>query len=328
MLWDLIPWGYRALLDLEAIRSGGLTLSMSVVTDLGSNLSYLVILSLVYWCIDKSVGQGLAYASLFSATLNIWLKELWRIPRPGDAALEEVLQQADIEGRLTPLREPTQPSFPSGHAQGAAVTWGYLAYRAATGPCRVRWAWFVAVPLVALIAFSRLYLGVHFPQDVVAGLAVGAAFLALWLWAEPCVRPRLATLSLGWQYALAVIAPLAMLAVLADHDTTAAMGAAMGLGVGYVLESRTLRFTVSGGVRIRVLRGALGLALMIAAYLGLSALFGLVQVAGIAEVVGRVLRYALLGFAGAWGVPWLFVRTGLAEQSEDVDERTSAILPG
>jgi membrane-associated phospholipid phosphatase len=301
---------------------------MLVITDLGSNLSYLIILSLVYWCIDKTTGQALAFASLSSATLNIWLKQLWRIPRPGDAALERILERAGIEGRVTPLRGTAQPSFPSGHTQGAVVMWGYLAHRAAAGPRRARWAWIVSVPVIALIAFSRLYLGVHFPQDVVAGLAIGAAYLAFWLWAGPRARSRVTRLSLGGQYTLAVIVPLALLAVLPDHDTTAAMGAAIGLGVGYVLERETLCFEERGRLPTRVLRGALGLMLMLAAYLGLSALFGLAHLAGTAALVWRTLRFFLLGFAGAWAVPWFFVRTGLAERYEDAYERSPAILPG
>jgi membrane-associated phospholipid phosphatase len=312
LLWSLVPWGYRVLLSLEGMRSGGLTLFFAIITDLGSNLGYLVILSLAYWCIDKRAGQGLAYTSLFSATLNIWIKHLWDIPRPGDAALDGLLQRAGIGRRVAPLREATLPSFPSGHAQGAAVTWGYIAHRANAGPTWKRWIWYAAALLVALIAFSRLYLGVHFPQDVLAGLAIGAVYLLAWLWAESRVRSWLAALSLGWQVTLALIVPLAVLAVLPGDDTTAAMGAAMGLGVGYLLDEQTLRFTVAGKGWKRVLRGALGLALMIATYLSLRALFGLVHVQGGWELAGRTLRYALLGFAGGWAVPWVFVRIGLA----------------
>jgi membrane-associated phospholipid phosphatase len=312
LLWSLVPWGYRVLLSLEGMRSGGLTFFFSIVTDLGSNLGYLVILSLIYWCIDKRAGQGLAYASLFSATLNLWIKHLWDIPRPGDAALDGLLQRAGIGKRVAPLRQATLPSFPSGHAQGAAVTWGYIAHRADAGPSRKRWVWYVAVLLVALIAFSRLYLGVHFPQDVLAGLAIGAVYLVAWLWAEPRLRSWLAAVSLGWQVALALIVPLAVLAVLPGDDTTAAMGAAMGLGAGYLLEGQTLRFAVAGKGWKRLLRGALGLVLMVATHLCMRALFGLVHVEGSVELVWRTLRYALLGFAGGWGVPWVFVRTGLA----------------
>jgi membrane-associated phospholipid phosphatase len=299
------------LLGLEAVRSGPLNVFFSIVTDLGSNVGYLIVLSVVYWCFDKQAGQGLAYGSLTSATLNIWLKYIWNIPRPDDLALEGVLQKARLLRRVTPLRESALPSFPSGHAQGAVMTWGYVAYWAQSGRRRRRWVWYVALVLIALVAFSRAYLGVHFPQDVIAGLGIGALYLAVWIWAEPRVRSWLRTLAVGWRYAFAVAAPLAMLVVQISEDTTAAIGALVGLGTGYVLEGQTLRFAVAGAWRRRVLRGALGLALTVAAFLGLRALFGLLHVEGVVALGVRIFRYVLIGFVGGWGVPWVFVQSGL-----------------
>jgi membrane-associated phospholipid phosphatase len=314
-LWDLIPWGYRVLLALEGIRSGALTLLFSAITDLGSNVGYLVILTVIYWCVSKYAGLRLAYCSLFSATLNVWLKQMWNIPRPGDAALDELLEQAGIQERVTPLREASLSAFPSGHSQGAAATWGYVAH-ILSGPARKRSLWFAAGPLAALIAFSRLYLGVHFPQDVIAGLAIGAAYLAIWLWVEPLARSRLAGLSMAWKVGLALLVPIAVLALRPGEDAAAAMGAAAGMGLGSLLERQTVRFSVAGKGEQRVLRGLLGLALVIAAYLGLSALFGLVHLEGALEIVWRSLRYALVGLAASWGAPWAFVRLGLATEDE------------
>jgi membrane-associated phospholipid phosphatase len=312
LLWSLIPWGYQVLLTLETVRSGPLNVVMSIITDLGSNIGYLVVLSVVYWCVDKRAGRGLAYGSLVSATLNVWLKYIWNIPRPDNAVLEGVLRQAGIARRVAPLREATLPSFPSGHAQGAAVTWGYVAHRAYVGTPRRRWIWPAAATLIALVAFSRLYLGVHFPQDVIAGLAIGAGYLVVWLWAEPRVRTWLAVVPAGWRYALAVIAPMAMLLLQPGEDTAAATGALIGLGVGYLIEEQTLCFAVVGSWWQRALRGAFGLVLTLVAYFGLRALFGLVRVEGGVSLGWRTLRYALLGLTGAWGVPRAFVWSGLA----------------
>jgi membrane-associated phospholipid phosphatase len=316
-LWNLVPWGYQVLLRIEEIRSGGLTLFFSVITDLGSSIGYLVILSLVYWCVSKYAGLALAYCSFFSATFNVGLKQLWAIPRPGDAALDGLLDQAGIQRRVTPLREPTQGSFPSQHAQGAAVTWGYVAHLLNAGPKRRRWAWMAAIILAALIAFSRLYLGVHLPQDVIAGLAIGAIYLAVWLWAEPRARRWLARLGVGWQYALALLLPLATLAVLPGADMAAAVGAAAGMGIGAVLERQTIDFSVTGKGTKRALRGALGLALVLVTYAGLRALFGLVHLDGIAELAWRALCYALLGLVDSFGAPWVFVRTRLANRNAE-----------
>jgi hypothetical protein len=77
---------------------------------------------------------------------------------------------------------------------------------------------------------------------------------------------------------------------------------------------------VAGQTGKRLLRGALGLGLVLLAYVGLSALFGLVQLEGTPGLAWRTLRYSLIGLAGAWGAPWVFVRTGLADRESANDD--------
>jgi undecaprenyl-diphosphatase len=70
-------------------------------------------------------------------------------------------------------------SFPSGHAMSAAIVYTTVAYTAARLHKR-KWArWLVmmtAIVVIVLISFSRLYLGVHYPSDVLAGIAIGLAW--------------------------------------------------------------------------------------------------------------------------------------------------------
>jgi undecaprenyl-diphosphatase len=72
-------------------------------------------------------------------------------------------------------------SFPSGHAMSAAIVYGTVAYLAARLQTK-HWARIltivVAAVLIALIAFSRMYLGVHYPSDTLAGMAIGFAWAA------------------------------------------------------------------------------------------------------------------------------------------------------
>jgi hypothetical protein len=101
-------------------------------------------------------------------------------------------------------------------------------------------------------------------------------------------------------------------------DATRAMGAAMGLGVGYVLEGRTVRFKVDGEWWRRILRGALGLVVLVVAYLGLSRLFATFDesMGELMTTVWDVVRYALVGFTGAWVSPWIFTTARLAQKAE------------
>lgn len=75
-------------------------------------------------------------------------------------------------------------SFPSGHAMAATVFYGLAAAYAATHAmrrCSPRSVILAAVTMIALVCFSRVYLGVHYLSDVMAGVAEGVAWLVLWL---------------------------------------------------------------------------------------------------------------------------------------------------
>ncbi len=72
----------------------------------------------------------------------------------------------------------TSYSFPSGHALGSTVLYGMIAYLLGRHfPQYQRWFYGAAIVLVTLISFSRLYLGVHWPSDVIAGIGIGFLWL-------------------------------------------------------------------------------------------------------------------------------------------------------
>jgi membrane-associated phospholipid phosphatase len=104
-----------------------------------------------------------AVACLGALILNQGLKLLFAKARP-------VLWQQ--------LITETSFSFPSGHALGSIVIYGFLAYLLATQlPRFSRWIYVASIGVIAAIGFSRLYLGVHWPTDVLAGYAVGFLWL-------------------------------------------------------------------------------------------------------------------------------------------------------
>jgi membrane-associated phospholipid phosphatase len=101
----------------------------------------------------------------------------------GMAALDEALKLAFHRPRPVAFFGPTPSSysFPSGHAFGALCFYGVLAaILAPRARGRIaKWAiWSAAAFLIATIGFSRIYLGVHYPSDVIAGYAAGAVWVA------------------------------------------------------------------------------------------------------------------------------------------------------
>jgi membrane-associated phospholipid phosphatase len=305
LLASLIPWGTDAILWVQSFRHPFLDALFLAATFLGEEEFYLIFLPFIYWCLNKQVGVGLAYISIFSTYLNSVVKLTFGLPRPSDP-------------RLVLLRTETSPSFPSNHAQGAVVNWGYLVTQ-----FRHKIFSIVAVVLILLIAFSRIYVGVHFPQDVVGGLLIGLLLLVAYNWVVGTIEKRRFDLPLMIKLALSVVVPLALLFVHPfDVDGTypaelaaTTMGTFLGMSIGFILEQGRIRFKVDGLWWKRGLRFILGMVLVIIFYLGLKVVSP-EEVSHSVAIALRMVRYSLVGFSVAFLAPWLFVATSLAEREE------------
>ncbi len=151
------------LLWIQAhLRAPWLTPPMLLITGLGSLGRIWILLSLILLCFRRTRRAGAAglLALLFSLVVNnLFLKNLVGRIRPYEV----------VEGLVLLTRRAGDFSFPSGHAgtSFAAATAIFLSLP------RCRWKWLLYV-LAALIAFSRLYVGIHYPTDVIAGAVIGA----------------------------------------------------------------------------------------------------------------------------------------------------------
>ncbi len=304
-LESLVPWGIEVIIWVQSFSNPFLDAVFTVFTFLGYEQFYSLLLTFVYWCVHRRIGVALAYLSLLSAWFNDVVKYLFRIPRPGA-----------FDARIRVLTEETSPSFPSGHAQGAMVNWGYLAYR-------FRKPVFTAVAIVLIlgIGLSRIVLGVHFPQDVIGGWLIGLGLLLVYIWAEPPVEGWIARQGRPVQLLLAIGVPVLLIFLHpADSDglypakgAITPMSGLVGFGVGLVMERTWVRFTVEGEWWRRALRFVVGLLVVAIFYLGLPMILPEGMAYG-PEAALRFLRYALAGWAGTFLCPWLFVRLRLAGQ--------------
>jgi undecaprenyl-diphosphatase len=113
-----------------------------------------------------------------------WLLPLWLIV-PGGAVLNVLMKQGFERPRPVveePLLTLSTFSFPSGHASGTTLLYGFLALVVLVHLPRSPWRWVVgalALLVIALVSWSRVYLGVHFFTDVLAGVAEALVWLAL-----------------------------------------------------------------------------------------------------------------------------------------------------
>lgn len=158
----------------------------AVVTQLGDAWFLYLGLGLLYWLGDRRlaanprrVGATLVAVGLGALALTVGLKSLFAIPRPpgaGDAAPPLWLPQL-AHSIFANAATGDGFGFPSGHAIGASMVYGGLATFLDVWERRTRLR--VAAGVIAVIALSRVVLGVHYLVDVVVGVGVGAAGLLL-----------------------------------------------------------------------------------------------------------------------------------------------------
>ncbi len=288
-------WGVEFIRTIQQVHGPALDAIFKAFTFMGEKEFSLIFFTLIFWCVDFAVGARLIFAFLISPYINTILKALFAYPRPFE--LDPTVQR-----HYTGL---TGSGMPSGHAQSAIVIWGAIAVR-----FRKTWLWVVAILLIFLVGFSRVYLGVHFPTDVLGGWAVGAAVLAIYLALEPRVETWLKQAELPVQLALAAVVPLALLLLYPANDAAIAMATMLGIGVGLVLGRRAAPFSVAGPLLQRGARYLVGMIGLLAIYLGLKFVFP--SEGEPFYLAMRVARYALVGLWGGLGAPWLFRRLRLA----------------
>lgn len=157
------------LLWLHQFASPVLDNAMVTLTQLGDPITVIpvaiITLGILVWSRQKSPALVFAIACLGGAILNIGLKLVFTKPRP------ELWHRLIVE---------TSYSYPSGHALGSMVLYGMIAYLLSQRyPESSSIIYITAAGLILTICFSRLYLGVHWPTDIMAGLGIGFLWLMI-----------------------------------------------------------------------------------------------------------------------------------------------------
>lgn len=172
----------RFLMGLRSPALDGIVKSLSALGGVTVVSLVLVLLLLLVWHECRSLALVLLVASAARPLLEWTLKELVGRPRP------------DL-GRLV---AGNGPSFPSGHVMAAIAIWGLLPpVVALVSGRRAAWWWSVTISgtVILVVAFTRVYLGVHWMSDVVGALVLGALYLLAVEWLldwhhrrQPCPR--------------------------------------------------------------------------------------------------------------------------------------------
>ena len=149
----------------ESIRNPVLDALFSVITLCGEETVFMAVGMIVFWCFSKYQGYFLLCTGFAGTIVNQFLKMLFRVPRPWVKDPNFTIVESAKEAA-------TGYSFPSGHTQTSVGLFGGLARWNANKIIRI-----ICISLCFLVPISRMYLGVHTPQDVLVSLGIALSFV-------------------------------------------------------------------------------------------------------------------------------------------------------
>ena len=279
---------------LESIRNSFFDGFFSVITEIGGETTLLVLGFLFFWCIDKKQGYFTLLCGLFGTVINQGLKLMCKVPRPWVLDKNFTIVESAREAA-------TGYSFPSGHTQNVTGTFGSLA----VGQRKHKPIVIISIVIIVLVAFSRMYLGVHTPADVLTSLAIAFALILL-------LRPIFASEENFRRYMPIVVVVGYVLTVglliyvflhptagvdaknlaSAKQNACTLHGAVMGLVAVFFLEKLTGDFDTRAVWYVQVIKMVGGFAILLLIKELLRAPLNFLCFGN--EYVGRAIRYFLM----------------------------------
>ena len=253
------------------------------ITMFGEEAILIPLIAVIYWAFNKKMGEYIAYASLTSVLVNGAIKDIFKAKRPiGEPGI-----------RSLRVETATGYSFPSGHTQGTASFWSAIAIY-----LKNNYMYAISALIIILVAISRLYLGVHYPKDVLFGAIFGilTSFITYKLFNKVNNKTAL--------YFITFIIFIPALLYAHSADFIKGMGTFLGFALGIYVEKKYVNFSVEGKSINKILRVVIGLAILILLKVGLKAVFP-------NKLVFHFLRYFIIVFFGIGLYPAIFKKLKL-----------------
>lgn len=257
--YNIIKW-------FQEISNGFLDIIAELITMLGEQYLFVIVIAFLYFVYNKKLGTSLAYSLFLSATFNNAIKGIVQAQRPFELDLE-----------IVPKRPETATgfSFPSGHSQNSSTFYTSLGL---IFKKKKLWVFFGII--IFLIALSRVYLGVHFPHDVVVGVALGISTAVLGNFLFNKYGDNLKTTVILLSTTAIIFFPFLFIFYKSNYEamskfrdfyTTYAMF--LGFSVAIIIERYYVDFNCNTTLKRRIYRFIIALFLFGLLLLGLKAVF-------------------------------------------------------
>lgn len=240
---------------LAEYRNAFLDYFFAGIAWLGSEIVSIIVICFLFLCVDKKKAYKLGLVFFFSSAVMMILKMVFRIRRPWEMVADRYPQfreRYSYVDKLSSKAQATGFSFPSGHTQSSTALYGTF-----FGETKNKAVRLIIVAVIALVAFSRLYLGVHTLLDVLASLFFTLALLVLFelifekIYTDKRFDIPVALATAGVSIATIVYVFILYYSGVSDYkmaaDSLKMAACGVGFSIGYVVERRYIRFEPKNG---------------------------------------------------------------------------------
>lgn len=261
---------------------------MLLITSMGHFYFSFFLLAAIFWCYDKRTAVKIGIVFILSNVLNDFLKYTFNNPRPDPAKLSEAFREVTL--RIF----HTGPGFPSGHTQDTVSFWGTAIFF-----LRKRFILVAGSFMILLVPYSRIYLGVHFPGDVLGGYCIGISFIVCVISLMFFIQKHIVKCKDSITIILLIVIPLIICNSIHGKYIFSTMGLFSGFLLGAFLGNERIEFYPKNRLVPQILKIVIGSAALLIIF------FGLRQVLP-GTPVARFLLSWLSGFTVTFLLPFLF----------------------
>jgi len=296
-----MAWEIKFIKNLQAAGNKFTDTLMHIVTQAGDEMFFMLIAVVLYWCISKKAGYKFLNVFAVGQIFVGGIKALVKRPRPYTLDGIEAIK-AKTEGY----------SYPSGHSHNIVNITYQLSQYVKREKKNKLFRYFVGVGAVlsALVLFSRVYLGQHYPTDVISGALLGVLSAVLAGMAFDALKDR-EDLIFVVVFPLSVL--LAFVVIIFGIDSAAGTVKVCGMygsaTLCYYLEKKFVRYEIpkfNFGKALRKI--VLGLAVLLLVKEGLKPLFASFLTEGSVGfmILHEYFRYFLLSACAILACPYIY----------------------